>query len=52
MKMKFRCYACGKALGKTFYLTSMQDEGDRAFLIGPECVARVDDPTCKVERTP
>ena len=37
--MKMQCYVCGKPLGATFYLVSMQAESDRVFLVAPGCLA-------------
>lgn len=52
--MKLRCYVCGKQLLKTFYLLSMQEESDRVFVVGAECLDRVDTDaplTCAVTRS-
>ena len=40
--MKMRCYVCGKPLDATFYLLSMQEESDRVFVVGSECISRID----------
>ena len=38
-----RCYCCGKDIGPTFWLASMQDSGcDRVFIMRNECIGRAD----------
>jgi hypothetical protein len=41
--MKLRCYVCGERLGRTFYLVTYQEDSDRVFVFGPECVRRAGD---------
>lgn len=38
-----RCYVCGKPVGKHFVLLSMSKDVDRVFIVGEDCLARVED---------
>lgn len=44
MKVKLRCYCCGKPLGDTFSLVTLSENRvDRVFVMLPEHVAKVED---------